>query len=288
MDSFVNQILHFGCSSSLYVFGLTAIIGFTYYYLTSVVEEPKLHCKDGDFKKFLYQHVPLTKKHIWPLALGFGPGLNTVIAFCVRYLFVPSVKYDRELLDLKDGGHVALDTLQPNENSINGDVTILVMPGFGNSSQSGYVRAASLALQKSGYRVVVFNYRGVGGLKLKTPRSFTGHDLEDVTEVVNHVKQKYPKTILGGLGISMGCTLLGVYMCSNEQYTHKRLSAAMFLSAPWNAHSIASSMSKNITGRMTDLAMTRYMINSYVKSNSKVLNCPNQKWNYNDVIKIYL
>ncbi|XP_050424495.1 phospholipase ABHD3-like isoform X2 [Adelges cooleyi] len=284
MDFFVNQILNLSGFTLLSVFGSTAIIGFTYYYLTSVVEEPKLHCKEGNFKSFLYQHVTLTKTKIWPLVLGFEPRMNTMFAFFIRHLFVPSVKYDRELLNLTDGGQVALDFLEPNENSKNGDVTILVLPGFGHSSRTGYARAASLALQKSGFRVVVFNYRGIGGVKLKTPKSYSGSNIEDLIEVIIRVKLKYPKTVLGGLGISMGGTLLGNYMCSNYQHTQNHLSAAMLVSVAWNAKSTVSSSSKNIMNRMIDWFFTRCII-KYIKKNSKVLNGPNQKWNYNEVIK---
>ncbi|XP_050440404.1 phospholipase ABHD3-like [Adelges cooleyi] len=284
MDFFVNQIFNLSGFSLLGVFGSTAIIGFTYYYLTSVVQEPKLHCKEGNFKRFLYQHVPLTKAKMWPLVLGFEPHVNSLIAAFMRHLFVPSIKYDRELLDLKDGGQVALDFLEPNENSKNGDVTILILPGANNNSRSGYVRAASLALQKSGFRAVVFNYRGLGGVKLKTPKCYSGSNIEDLTEVIHHVKQKYPKTVLGGLGISMGCSLLGIYMYSNDQYTHKHLSAAMLVSVVWNTKSTTSSMSTSTMNRMIDLFFTRCLINS-VKKNRKVYDRPNQKWNYNEVIK---
>lgn len=47
------------------------------------------------------------------------------------------------------------------------DATILFLPGLTGDSKCEYVRATSLAVQKSGFRIVVFNYRGIGGIELK-------------------------------------------------------------------------------------------------------------------------
>jgi len=47
------------------------------------------------------------------------------------------------------------------------DTTILFLPGLTGDSKCEYVRATSLAVQKSGFRIVVFNYRGIGGIELK-------------------------------------------------------------------------------------------------------------------------
>jgi predicted alpha/beta-fold hydrolase len=47
------------------------------------------------------------------------------------------------------------------------DITILFLPGLTGDSKCEYVRATSLTVQKSGFRVVVFNYRGIGGIELK-------------------------------------------------------------------------------------------------------------------------
>lgn len=67
-----------------------------------------------------------------------------------------------------DGGEVALDWLEPSKcQDISYDATILFLPGLTGDSKCEYVRATSLAVQKSGLRVVVFNYRGIGGIELK-------------------------------------------------------------------------------------------------------------------------
>lgn len=63
---------------------------------------------------------------------------------------------------------MALDWLEPTKCvNYKYDATILVLPGLTGDSKCEYVRATSLAIQKSGFRIVVFNYRGIGGIELK-------------------------------------------------------------------------------------------------------------------------
>lgn len=63
---------------------------------------------------------------------------------------------------------MALDWLEPNDHSNDmHDATIIFLPGLTGDSKCEYVRATSLAVQKSGFRIVVFNYRGIGGIELK-------------------------------------------------------------------------------------------------------------------------
>lgn len=77
-------------------------------------------------------------------------------------------KFFREIFQLKDGGEVALDWLEPTKHPNDmKDITILFLPGLTGDSKCEYVRATSLTVQKSGFRVVVFNYRGIGGIELK-------------------------------------------------------------------------------------------------------------------------
>lgn len=38
----------------------------------------------------------------------------------------------------------------------------------------------------------------------QTPRTYSANNIDDLTEVILHIKKKYPDTILGGIGVSMG------------------------------------------------------------------------------------
>jgi len=87
-----------------------------------------------------------------------------------------NILFLREIYTLNDGGEVALDWLEPirRPNDMD-DATILFLPGLTGDSKCEYVRATSLAVQKSGFRIVVFNYRGIGGIKLKVILKMAKH-----------------------------------------------------------------------------------------------------------------
>uniref|UniRef100_A0A2S2P2P3 Abhydrolase domain-containing protein 3 n=1 Tax=Schizaphis graminum TaxID=13262 RepID=A0A2S2P2P3_SCHGA len=180
----------------------------------------------------------------------FEARFQSVLASLIRSFVVPPAPYTREIFTLKDGGEVALDWLEPIKRSVDMyDATILFLPGLTGDSKCEYVRATSLAVQKSGFRIVVFNYRGIGGIELKTPRTYSANNIDDLTEIVGHIKSKYPDTILGGIGVSMGGLLLGSFLSSNVQYVHKYFSAAMLISVPWNLIATTQNIEKPFLNR---------------------------------------
>jgi len=51
-------------------------------------------------------------------------------------------------------------------------VIIFLLPGLTSCSQTSYVKSLALACTKVGSRVYVLNNRGLGGVALKTPRTY--------------------------------------------------------------------------------------------------------------------
>lgn len=122
-------------------------------------------------------------------------------------LFAHSKFICRELLPLKDGGEVALDWL--DTGCADDAPIIIILPGLTGESQAEYVKClVSQAIQR-GIKCVVFNNRGLGGVKLKTPRLYCAANYEDLSEVVNYVHKKFPNVKKGATGISMGGLILG-------------------------------------------------------------------------------
>jgi abhydrolase domain-containing protein 1/3 len=113
----------------------------------------------------------------------------------------------REILQLKDGGQIALDWL--SENCTEDSPIVIILPGLTGGSQSEYIKFLVTAGNQNGIRCVVFINRGLGGIELKTPRLYCAANCEDLSEVVNHVHKKYPHCLKGATGISMGGLILG-------------------------------------------------------------------------------
>lgn len=151
-------------------------------------QKPRIHCKEGEFKNFICQNIPIINEKYWPTIWCFEARFQSVLASLIRSFVVPPAPYTRyilyfthiivliiliyffyrEIFTLKDGGEVALDWLEPNDHPNNmNDATILFLPGLTGDSKCEYVRATSLAVHKSGFRIAVFNYRRIGGVDLK-------------------------------------------------------------------------------------------------------------------------
>jgi predicted alpha/beta-fold hydrolase len=67
---------------------------------------------------------------------------------------------------LKDGGELALDWLEPKDSSKKVPL-VLVLPGLTGNSQAEYIKSLMRAAQSEGFRCVVLNNRGLGGVDLK-------------------------------------------------------------------------------------------------------------------------
>ena len=74
-------------------------------------------------------------------------------------------EYHRELLTLKDGGEVALDWAE--ENSSPTSPIVIILPGLTGASQAEYVKCLVIAAKTVQMKCVIFNYRGMGGVKVK-------------------------------------------------------------------------------------------------------------------------
>lgn len=104
------------------------------------------------------------------------------------------------------------------------------------ASQAEYIKCLVMAAKSIGVRTVVFNNRGLGGIVLKTPRLYCAANIEDLSEVVNHIQKLNPDVRLGSTGISMGGFMLGNYMAENAVEASTIFTACQIISVPWNVH----------------------------------------------------
>ncbi len=58
---------------------------------------------------------------------------------------------------------------------------------------------------------MVFNFRGRGSHDLKTPRTYSACNTEDLAEVLEHVARRFPRAPVMAVGVSMGGIMLVRY-----------------------------------------------------------------------------
>jgi hypothetical protein len=61
----------------------------------------------------------------------------------------------------------------PDSDSLVKDATVCIVPGIGNSAESGYIRTSVKSLQENGFRVAVLNHLGaIPEIQLTSPRVY--------------------------------------------------------------------------------------------------------------------
>jgi len=115
--------------------------------------------------------------------------------------------YKRQILELRDTAHIALDWVEPRLDKVvqDGPVCIL-LHGAVQDSVSATMKDMAVELSLQGLPAVVMNRRGYGNLKLEpsTARvTLYGID-EDLDEVLMEVGRRYPGRLVAIVGFSCG------------------------------------------------------------------------------------
>lgn len=74
---------------------------------------------------------------------------------------------------MPDGGEVALDWAEKDCSTTS--PIVIILPGLTGASQAEYIKCLVSAAKKIGIRCVIFNNRGLGGVKLKVGDNETCH-----------------------------------------------------------------------------------------------------------------
>ncbi|BHF84151.1 Phospholipase abhd3 [Sparganum proliferum] len=134
----------------------------------------------------------------------------------LRPLFkrVPKPKYEEEMVSFSDGGEVKLSWYSDPPNVDESCPIAIILPGLTGCACSHYIATIVRSIAQQGYRCVVLNNRGTCDQKLKTPRTYSASDTEDVSEVISLIHRRYPRAPLTAVGISLGALILFNYISS--------------------------------------------------------------------------
>ncbi|CAH1776076.1 unnamed protein product, partial [Owenia fusiformis] len=233
-------------------------VAYISYYLFHVAKKPLVACGDSKLKAFLMTHCPILHEKFWPTLWCFESRGQTILRSLMKSN--PVINYASEILETPDGGMIKLDWME-NDNSEtycdkNTRPTVIVLPGLTGSSQESYALHMADEARKKGYRVVVFNNRGMGGTKLLTARTYCAANTEDMATVVDHVNEKYPKAPLVGVGVSLGGMILVNYI--GKQGKDCKLHGAMTFSTAFCPFASRVSL---------ETPVNRYIFNHHLTSN---------------------
>jgi uncharacterized protein len=132
--------------------------------------------------------------------------------------------YEREILELSDGGQIALDWVQPRDPrkiaKLEEDAPVLgVIPGLTGHNDDVYMVSTAMASVKNNYRLVIINHRGCSNSKLTTPKFYCAGTTNDLEQAVEYISSKFPNRKLNLLGFSMGANILANYLAKMGEST---------------------------------------------------------------------
>ncbi|CAD5123874.1 DgyrCDS12181 [Dimorphilus gyrociliatus] len=181
-------------------------------------------------KRFLLERMPILKRKFWPTIWCTGYRLQTIVRAFLKT--VPPIKFEREIIQLEDKGEVALDWLEFEDKEKNKPI-VLILPGLIGSSDESYCRHFVQQAYNKKVTSVVFNYRGNGGLTLRTAKTYCATHTDDLDQVIKHIRRRNPDHdgILAA-GISLGGLILTNYLAKVGK--DSGLKAAFTVSAAWN------------------------------------------------------
>lgn len=206
---------------------------FLVYYVMFVVKKPYVISGNPELVQFAYMYMPALNSYYWPMFWCLPGQMQTLVRGIWNVLMKKSrtLPYRREVIKTPDGGKISLDWMDNDDCSVykhDERPTVILIPGMSGSSGEGYAMQMVKSTAHLGYRTVVFNNRGLGGSRLRTPRTFCVHNTDDIRTVVNHIRESYPRAALFAAGASAGGINLFHYLVNFGKDSH--LNGAMIVS----------------------------------------------------------
>ena len=217
------------------------------------------------------QYCPVISEAYRPTIWCSGARAQTVVASLLKRTL--PVRYRRELLETPDGGEIALDWVDNNSETLENPAahpTVLILPGLTGTSRQNYILHLVQQITQNGYRVVVFNNRGLGGVPLKTPRAFCAANTEDLEFVVSCIHKANPEIPLLAVGVCVGGMILTNYLARiGSQGRDTGLVAALTVSMPWNMDKLTEALRKLLNNLIFTRPIT-YRLHKLIRKNRAI------------------
>ncbi|XP_071944023.1 protein ABHD15-like [Antedon mediterranea] len=193
---------------------------------------PSLFYQESSLMKFVRRKCTLLKSPYKPTLWAMNRHVQTALT-----LLLPTneeMNYNRQYLQMGDGGLVALDWVLPIHkfsDKLNAKTPlVIILPGL--PSNSFPVSNICDIARTHGYRVVIFRKRGHDGVPLTTPKLQSIGDCTDLRETVKYIRQQYKKAKMAAVAYGSATGLLLSYL--GEFGSSADLSAAVNISPSYD------------------------------------------------------
>ncbi|WAR01341.1 ABH15-like protein [Mya arenaria] len=249
------------------IFGTIIVSGFIYVssFLKPSSTIPKLYFKESALASHLLKRCRLMNRKFDPPWYLRNEHVQTIVSYLIPKI---SKEFDREYLQIKDRGVVALDwALHVSVYKRKRCTVLIILPGL-TASAYDVSNMCSLAAHK-GFRPVVFNPRGFGNSVLTTAKILSTGDPYDMREVVKYIHGRFPKALVSMVGYGTGCSIMLSYL--GEFGSSANICASACISACFDS---PERISKGIQGIYDIFYMLKlkFILNAHSKTFSKIVN----------------
>lgn len=236
-------------------------------------EIPKTTYIDTKQNKYIVSKCP-SLACFKPLWWASGPHAQTFMQ-CTFHVPLKASVYNREIITLPyDGVQLALDWKEDN-TMLSTCPIIVCLHGLGGDSKSRYLQVFTQECQKRGYRSVIYNRRGHGGMSLlscslektkEQPKVFPSHiNMDDMEYIVDYIKNKYPHAPKFLVGFSCGANLAINYI---SKFQNHIFAASVSVSNGYDIWNGTNILKKN---KMAMFVATQFLLD-LLKTNKNDIN----------------
>ncbi|MEK7949634.1 YheT family hydrolase [Luteolibacter soli] len=177
-----------------------------------------------------------------------GGHLQTIVPALFRR--VPQVTTRRERIELSDGDFLDLDWATSGSDRL-----VILSHGLEANSQATYIQGMAGALQRRGWDVLAWNYRGCGGESNRLLKFYHSGASDDLDHVVRHALEVHPASQVDLVGFSLGGNMTLKYL--GEREAVPRLHRAVAFSVPCDLACSSERLSSPIN---RNLYMRRFLV----------------------------
>ncbi|GBD32750.1 hypothetical protein HRbin33_01724 [bacterium HR33] len=160
-----------------------------------------------------------------------GPHAQTLGARLLRSR--GNVQLRDERIELSDGDFVDLSWVQPasGTSSSSSRPLVVVLHGLEGSARSKYALEMYRALCREGLDAAGLNFRSCSGELNRLARLYHSGDTGDLAAVLEVLRERFPKRVLGAVGFSLGANVLLKYLGETDR---PLIRAAAAISVPFD------------------------------------------------------
>jgi predicted alpha/beta-fold hydrolase len=197
-----------------------------------------------------------------PLLLP-GGHLQTVAPTLARHRF--SLRYERERIDTPDGDFLDLDWSRTGARRL-----AILSHGLEGSSGRWYILSMAEALNRAGWDVLAWNFRGCGGEPNRTLRFYHSGATDDLQVVIDHALSSGAYESLALVGFSLGGNVTLKYLGERGGGIDPRIVAGVAFSVPCDLRSSAGALARPANG----IYMRRFLNTLGEKVRAKAMAMP--------------